>query len=263
MEGAGISNQGYRQYNDGNLEVFRSTVTGFGFGVLATQMTIDIEDSTITGNVGGGGVQAEFYGDVDVVDSTISGNVSRPEDGSRIPAAGAGVRAYYSSTVDVINSTISNNSANGPGSYGGGAAGHVNLTNSTVAGNSAELGGGVSGYSYSDAATAVNSIIAGNTSTDPEAGEDCYSNGGDYSTFDSTGGNLVRSPGNCPVEPTDLTDVDPLLGLLRDHGGLTRTMEIKAGSPAIGLAIAKFATKRDQRGVKRGSDPDSGAYERR
>ena len=121
MEGTGVSNQGYRQYNDGNLELFRSTVTGFGQGVLATQMTIDIEDSVISGNTEGGGVEANFYGDVDVVDSTISGNVSRDEDGKGVPAAGAGVRAYYSSNVDVINSTIVGNRAIGPGSYGGGA----------------------------------------------------------------------------------------------------------------------------------------------
>ena len=107
----------------------------------------------------------------------------------------------------------------------------------------------------------MNTIIAGNTSTSPGIGEDCAPLGGSGPV--SRGGNLIESPGDCTLEPADLFGVDPLLGPLRDNGGSTPTMALKAGSPAIGLAIAKFAPKLDQRGVKRGKSPDSGAYQKR
>ncbi len=77
------------------------------------------------------------------------------------------------------------------------------------------------------------------------------------------GGNLIGDLGDCRARSTDLVGVDPKLGPLRDNGGPTPTMALAEGSPAIGLAEPELATERDQRGVLRGDDPDTGAYERR
>jgi hypothetical protein len=81
--------------------------------------------------------------------------------------------------------------------------------------------------------------------------------------FTSNGGNLIGEPGDCLLDPSDLSGADPLLGGLRDNGGPTETQAIATGSPAIGLALPATATKFDQRGIKRGDDPDAGAFERR
>ena len=50
-------------------------------------------------------------------------------------------------------------------------------------------------------------------------------------------------------------------GPLADNGGPTPTHKLQKGSEAIGHA-GKDAPARDQRGVKRDSKPDIGAYER-
>jgi hypothetical protein len=57
--------------------------------------------------------------------------------------------------------------------------------------------------------------------------------------------------------------IDPLLGPLADHGGLTLTHELLAGSPAIDHA-AVTCDSPDQRGVARPQGPrcDIGAFER-
>jgi hypothetical protein len=53
---------------------------------------------------------------------------------------------------------------------------------------------------------------------------------------------------------------DPGLGQLDDNGGPTRTHALLPGSPAIGHGHP-LGLKTDQRGVRRDTDPDSGAYE--
>ena len=69
-------------------------------------------------------------------------------------------------------------------------------------------------------------------------------------------------PTTCVMTPDDVLGIDPLLGPLADNGGPTKTMALRAGSPAIGSALPDRATGQDQRGVER-HDPDSGAFERK
>ena len=73
---------------------------------------------------------------------------------------------------------------------------------------------------------------------------------------------MIGAPGECVLDSDDVS-TNPMLGPLADNGGPTETMAIGAGSPAIGLAIEATATKYDQRGVRRGSNPDAGAFQRR
>src|SRR5262249_26869582 len=65
--------------------------------------------------------------------------------------------------------------------------------------------------------------------------------------------------------PTDLTDTDPLLGPLADHGGPTFTHALLPGSPALDAGVAVAGLTTDQRGVARpqGAGPDIGAFESR
>jgi hypothetical protein len=94
---------------------------------------------------------------------------------------------------------------------------------------------------------------------------DCSAtNGG---SIESDGGNL-ESPGtSCGFATADLEDVDdPGLTSYAHHGGPTRTFDLEADSPALGLVLDAFCSTRDQRGASRSphtfADCDSGAVER-
>jgi hypothetical protein len=60
----------------------------------------------------------------------------------------------------------------------------------------------------------------------------------------------------------DLVRKKPRIGRLKRNGGPTKTVALKQGSPAIGKAHRPSAPDRDQRGRKRGNQPDIGAFER-
>lgn len=229
------------------LRILRTTVQGFDLGVAAND-DARIDRSTIADNVGGGGVSVGA--EADISNSTITGNVVD----SGYSVTGGGIDAYGGS-ARVTNSTITHNQAIGSSSAGGGVFGDVALLNSTVSFNRATAGAGVAGGDREDI-DASNSIVYGNVTFGGDA-DDCARG------FTSNGGNLVGVPGDCLLDGSDLSGVDPLLGDLRDNGGPTETQAIGAGSPAIGLALNGTATKFDQRGVTRGDAPDAGAYERK
>jgi hypothetical protein len=64
-----------------------------------------------------------------------------------------------------------------------------------------------------------------------------------------------------PVFETSMNGVDPMLDELADRGGATRTIALRAGSPAIDITPCNRATPIDQRGLLRDAFPDAGAYE--
>ena len=223
---AGVVGQFVYGSRDEAIRVLDTTITGFAQGIDLYKSGARVDRSRISGNLGSGIIGGSYTG-VDVVSSTISGN------------GGVGASVVYESGGDVINSTVTGNEAGG--TYG------LDVRNSTVAANE---GPGVVGYHYDDDSELSNSIVWGN------AGVDC---GPDV---ESLGGNLIGTPGDCATLPADLVGENPRLGKLAANGGPTRTMAIGKGSPAIGLAVKAEATKFDQRGVKRGKHPDSGAFER-
>ena len=106
--------------------------------------------------------------------------------------------------------------------------GNWGITHSTIAGNS-------SGISINGFLTLRNSIVA--------------KNGGFNNTLnDITGGiansgyNLIgKSAGGSGYVPSDILDVDPLLGSLSDNGGPTKTMAMLPGSPAIDSGTTRCA----------------------
>src|SRR5262249_59518062 len=95
---------------------------------------------------------------------------------------------------------------------GGGISnyGTVTLNNATVSGNSARYeGGGI--YNYFGTVHARDTIMAGNTA--PSAPEL-------WGDLGSLGHNLIgNTSGGSGYHPTDLLNVNPLLGPLQDNGG--------------------------------------------
>lgn len=242
--------------NVGSLAISGSTITGnsamdisYGSGGgIENTGTLAITNSTISGNgsiENGGGIYS-WGGSLTISNSTISGNSSW---------YGGGI--FSSRSLDITNSTISGNTSQ-PGGQGGGVYTNtlhpVSIRNSTIAAN---LGNG--GIHIADGSPVmVSSIVAGN------AGGDLL---GDPLGAGSTN-NLVQDAahagGLTHGVNGNLVGVDPLLSVLAVNGGLTKTMGLQAGSPALGVGLNPASLTTDQRGglFARGTSVDIGAYQR-
>ena len=266
--------------NDGTLTIADSTVsgrTGSVYGGLYNTGTLTVTGSTISGNrafgrfsldVGfigdgaGGGILNE--GTLTVVDSTLSGNKA---------VVGGGIANRGTATI--TNATISGNDAAGsfmrysadkvvPVIGLGGAIlneGTVTVADATLSGNEAHTVGGADGNGGGIAnrrggvATLVGSIFANSMGNLVNVDGD--------GQFRSTGHNIISDAPEVPLDSTDRTATDPLLGPLADNGGPTLTHALLPGSPAIDAGVAVAGVTTDQRGVHRprGLAPDVGAFE--
>lgn len=247
----------------GKVRIVQTRISGnsasTGAGVEA-QDTTTIIKSTISGNRGIGdalGAGLDVSGaTARVVGSTIAGNT--------LARDGGGVEARGGASVSIMNSTIANNRANQDGggiNTGGGTV--VTLSSVTVARNRADAdnssggtGGGLTNTGGSSEINVKNSIVALNTVGTSGANPDCSG------PFNSAGVNLLTDLTGCSgfATPPNILTSHPRLGSLGDNGGPTKTIALKAGSPAINHA-GSGSPSRDQRGVKR-QNPDIGAYER-
>ena len=167
--------------------------------------------------------------------------------------------------ANLTNCTFSDDSAQN-NYYGGGfynsQAAVANLVSCTFSGNMASYGGGiynygVSGTSTKGSLTLANTIVAGNKA--PSGGTDIYNKG----NLTSLGGNLIgNNSDNSGWISSDILNKDPLLAPLGSYGGLTQTMPLRQGSPAIQKANADFlSADYDQRGFALDSPPDIGAFQ--
>ncbi|MGH8095543.1 MAG: choice-of-anchor Q domain-containing protein [Chthoniobacterales bacterium] len=254
-EGGGILNSGLLSLSDvrivNNAVIGLISVVDGGGCANSTVAQLTLTNCTLTGNTcdgSGGGILNG--GDLTVHNSTISNNTA---------AFGGGIQS--TGTATITNSTIVSNAAtvgtesNSEGGFGGGLM--VNgptavLVSDTVTGNSAiYAGGGMDGGTI----TLTNCIVAGNSVSMFEtlATADL---GGEVL---SGGYNLIGiSTGSSGLGPHDLTGtVDaPLnahLGPLQDNGGLTFTMALLPGSPAIDQGVSQGLST-DQRGMPRTAD---------
>ena len=117
-------------------------------------------------------------------------------------------------------------------------------------------GGGISANNSATFTGTRNTLIALNRADFGASFPDCSAN------LDSGGHNLIGDDEGCSgLVGSDLVRARPRVGRLRDNGGPTKTVALKKGSPAIDRA-GSDAPNRDQRGVRRGRNPDIGAYER-
>jgi hypothetical protein len=250
-------------------EVSRNDSGGSGGGIEGSpDGQVVIQRTTVANNKAAqaGGVMV-FGPPTRLIDSTISGNVAAA--GPQVEGDGGGVYVDSKGRLELVNSTVANNRAftSGGGIFAD-AGGHAAISFSTVARNRADsdnkFGGTTGGVHLRTTGVAVpatariaNSVLALNVEAGGVAA-DCGGIG-----FLGTGVNLISTvnQGTCS-EATPIVAANPLLGPLARNGGLTQTIALLAGSPAIGAAGPGKAPKRDQRGVTR-TDPDLGAYERR
>ena len=228
-----------------------SSASGNGGGLYGSSLTLTLNGTTIANN--------EIRADGPTNDAT---------------ANGGGIDLIGPSSMKATNSTIAGNVAHGQGSptgsfigYASGAgasAPSISLTNATVAGNrataSAHFPNSQGGGLKADDVTLRASILAGNSA---KSGPDCFA-----TTATSNGHNLIRHNGKCLAsqKTSDKIGVSPQLRPLRDNSGPTKTMAIRATSPAFNaIPPASCAVGVDQRGVHRpqGKRCDIGAFERR
>jgi hypothetical protein len=230
-----------------------SGATSDGGGIYNSG-TLAVTKATLSGNSAayGGRIWNNVDGTLTVSDSTFSRNSA---------FSGGGIENVGALTVS--DSTFSGNLASGFGEATGGGidnGGTLTVTDSTISGNSAAFGGGgiyIYPYIYPGTLTVTASILANNS------GGNLGMEGG--GTVVSKGHNLFSDKPGVALNPTDLTDTDPLLGPLADNGGPTPTMALLPGSPAIDAGVTVPGVTADQRGVPRpqGKAPDIGAFESR
>ncbi len=233
-----------------------SRVFGINKGTDATISGLTISDGRADTSYGRG-IDVANSATVTLTNTTVSYNTA--------DFCGGGIANAVTSnpgTVRLINTTVSNNTA----SCGGGIfnlGGGVLLTNSTVSNNTANGQGDGGGGILNNGGTVrlTNTIVARNiATTNPDA----------QGMFLSQGHNLVGdTTGATGFGDSDLVNVEPLLGPLRDNGGPTPTHALLPGSPAVDAASNAACPFADQRGVlRKDGDKDGtvtcdiGAFER-
>jgi CSLREA domain-containing protein len=253
----------------GTLVVERGVLSGSQAkyaGGLYNEGTATISSTTIDSNqatISGGGIVNT--GTLTVQASTISGNTAVDYAGIR------NISGVATLDTVTISGNIASNDGGAIGNENFGVAAQLVIRDSTIVANTASASGGgtVAGgiRATSDGSVHVaNSIIAGNIGTADLVG-----------TFVSDSYNLVGNPGTAEgfvnaVKSDKVgssgSPLDPLLGPLRDNGGLTWTHAVLPGSPAEDVVDRPLsASQVDQRGVSRFPSlsehtlSDIGAYE--
>lgn len=207
-----------------------------GGGIL-NRGNLTVENSTVSGNIGGGIRTEGTEGTLILANSTVSENTG---DGN------GAIHNDFFATATITNCTVSSNL--GMGLYNDEAT--LSVSNTTVSENT---GGGL--QNHQGTVTVANSLIDG----------DC----GGTAAVTSLGYN-IESPGDtCGFDPdgTDWVDVpDPMLGPLQNNGGLTMTHALGGGSVAIDhIPAVDCGVTTDQRGQPRpetgGTMCDVGSFE--
>jgi hypothetical protein len=233
-DGGGIYNGGH-----GRVAIFGTTIGGSGSG------------RGNTASIGGGGILNWGAGTVDIQSSTLAFNHAL--------VGGAIENGGDEADVNITNSTISQNSSvyegGGLVDYASAPTGTVRISFSTFVSNTSaaqNAGGGIHNYYAVSQVEVDNSIIA-----DSQPGLNCSGH------ITSMGYNL-SSDGTCDFTSTqDITNTDPLLGILQNNGGSTLTHAPRFSSPVINRGSNAGCPDTDQRGVSRpqGSRCDIGAVE--
>ena len=272
--GGGICNSG------GSLDIRNSALlensADLGGGIANVSSggtnTVMIANSYLSANKSyryGGGIYNGQDAGLSMADSTLEGNIAYDFVGFTFPVGGGGIFNGQTGSLRVVRCTLNGNIATG--TYGAGVMneGDALIYNSTLSSNYAGHGGGLFNAGN---ATVLNStlssnsaLIFGNAIEQSGAGLQIGS-----TILNGAGGNLYSSPGSAIsslgynlssdnggrflTQPTDLVNIDPMLGPLQDNGGPTFTHALLCGSPAIdaGKNLGGLAT--DQRGFPRSID---------
>ncbi|MEJ2646494.1 MAG: CSLREA domain-containing protein [Gammaproteobacteria bacterium] len=244
------SRNGGGLYNDSDLTMTETTVGAIsnvpyldpsilaagneaegGGGIFDTgSHTSKIDRSAIIGNVavGGGGIAGRAGVIMDISNSTIAGN----------QAADVGGGVYTNGTVNLTNVTVVDNQAPGDAGFGGAGL------------HAFSSGDGDGNYHL------VNTLLAHNLRTTEDASQvpaNCGVTGGTatVATYFQSSGNNMEDADTCAFsQPSDHVNTDAKLGLLSNNGGLTETVPLMEGSPAVDAGNnALVAGTLDQRGT--------------
>jgi predicted outer membrane repeat protein len=263
LSGGAILNTGTATISDTNFSSNSPYFFGHSAscGAIDNRSTMTITTSTFfnnyaNNNVTSGGAICNA-GTLTITDSTFSTNSSQGNNG------GYGGAIYtYAGVLSVTNSTFSQNSATTSGGAIYSQGGTVQISNSTFGTNPENIGGGGALSNAGSSVFIQNSIVANS------------GNGGNCAGTITSNGYNLSSDNTCNFSGLgDLNGKNPKLGALRSNGGLTQTMALPIGSPALDAGnpagcrdFAGNLLKTDQRGQPRpgGGETtgcDMGAYE--
>jgi hypothetical protein len=279
QDGAGIRvEDGFGQHDVSidNTEITYNTATGNTGGLrVRNAASVVVSNSFISGNSSNGSGGGAFFGG-DVGDVKF---ISTSVDGNKCTTGWGGGLYSNNATFEILNSTVSNNTASygGGGLEFDDMQTVATISNTTITGNTAAGGGGVRMEAM--ASLIINqSTITENRSTDSSyhgGGVMLYSQGVKPMTLTMSGtivsSNTSVDTANADIDVKDggATIVDasgsllgdgtvdsvvtfvgspnvrsnaPGLGVLADNGGLTKTMALLTGSPAIDAGPNPVAT---------------------
>jgi predicted outer membrane repeat protein len=254
--------------NDGSsVRISKSKISGNSGGYAGgiwTSTPTSIRKSSVSGNSASGVGGITSYNKLTVIDSTIAGNTNTFAN-----APGGGVY-LGGGTATFTNDTITKNTA--PGGGGGiYTQENQNISPPTASLNAVTIArntAGANGGGIDEAGGVVNvknSLIALNHQGVASDGPDCHAD--DPSGIVSQGHNLIGDTTDCTgifgSATHDITNVNPKIAKLASNGGPTKTIALLKHSPAINHASRTTSPHRDQRGFRRDSKPDIGAFERR
>lgn len=255
-------------YNGGSLSISQSTISDNTCGDAGDSIN-GTGFGQAFGETGWGGGIANFISNQALVieDTTIARNRTGTLRGDFDGGRGAGIAIVFASSATLTNVTIADNTQPGTLAPVGGGGGisvfstATQITNSTIVGNRvAGNGGGIEHVGTEETVTLENTIVAGNsTQGEVATGNDLAGE------FAEAGLNFIGDTVGATGLGSPLTG-NPILGPLRNNGGLTETLNPLAGSPVIDRAIPTGNTPAlDQRGETRpfGDEIDIGAVEYR
>ena len=238
-DGGGIRSSGTLTLTDSRL-VGNSAPAGQGGGLFIAGGAATLISTTVESNfalVGGGLAAAPASPSATLTLDAVSviSNTAVSE--------GAGL-VCSQSACSLTNVTVSGNVSGTVAAIASGPGSELSLTNVTVAGNAVGLS------SQPGSVSAENTLLADN------------SQGNCSGPVTSLGHNLDDGTSCALSASGDISNTNPLLTALGDHGGPTLTLDLESGSPARGAGSSAACPPVDQRGVPRPPDAcDIGAVE--
>ena len=247
-------------YANADLEldscVFQNNEAGDDGGAVYMEVgkNITARYCIVNGNSAGWGGGIYVGSNADILNCEFSNNTVSTDGG----AIRSGTEAV---NTTITNCTFSGNTAGTDGGAIGVYTGSVSIVSSTITRNTSTSGSG--GGIQSDPGGSIsllNTIIAGNTNPGgrPDIAGSTTSNGYNLignvgsETFTSATGDIVGSSG---------TPIDAKLGVISNNGGITRTIPLLNGSPAIEAGTLTGTPTLDQIGQSRSGTIDIGAFE--